>query len=260
MTLVRIPLVEKASGMTIADVLRRKPQVQTLSGDGVLMLCTHYRRVALCQWLNRLAVADMFVGLANSAWLYAHWLAGNDDAAKRTSRADPFFDAVAAVADAAATAIIAGSRTSWHQGREYEDDFCYARILQLLYVGKDADARVLLERWRIVSGGGESRFAVCEALLSGVPDDLQRPIDDLLEEIHAGVRERQAAESGDPDAAVTTERLSLEGIALIRISHRRKMAITVRHVLVPDLVVTSPAAPLPGPEAWKQVSDPRSLG
>ena len=71
MNLPRLPLVEKASGMTIADVLRRKPQIQTLSLDGVLMLCTHYRRVALCQWLSRLDIDGLFTGLANSGWLYA---------------------------------------------------------------------------------------------------------------------------------------------------------------------------------------------
>lgn len=258
MNLPRLPLVEKASGMTIADVLRRKPQIQTLSGDAVLILCTHYRRVALCQWLTRLDIDGLFTGLANSAWLYAHWLAGNDDAAKRTSRVDPFFDAVVSGAESAVMAIIVASRATWHQGREYEDDFCYARVLQLLALGKDAEVGPLLARWRVVSGGDEPRFAVCAGLLAKAPDEVRSAIEAVVDSILETVRERQSAESGDPDARVTTDRLSLEGLALIRLARRRGMNITLSHVQIPDPLPTATTALLPGPDAWRQVGDQRN--
>jgi hypothetical protein len=256
--LPRLPLVEKASGMTITDVLRRKPQIQTLSGDAVLMLCTHYRRVALCQWLSRLDFDGLFTGLANSGWLYAHWLAGNDDTAKRTSRVDPFFDAVVAGAEPAVMAIFSASRATWHQGREYEDDFCYARVLHHLAIGKDAEVGPLLVRWRAVSGGDEPRFAVCAGLLAKAPDEVHSAIEAVVEGILEAVRERQSAESGDPDTRVTTDRLSLEGLALLRIARRRGMHITLSHIQIPDPLPTSTAASLPGPDAWRQVSDPRN--
>jgi len=256
----RLSLVEKASGMTIADVLRRQPQMEKLSLDGVLMLCTHYRRVALCQWLVRLDVDGLFAGLANGAWLYGHWLAGNSDDAKRTSRLDPFFDAVVCGADEATQRIIAASRATWHQGREYEDDFCYARTLHACWSGHDDDAERQWARWRSVSGGGESRFVVCTALLARNAADLTDAVVLLLDEILAAIRERQAAESGDPDAAVTTDRLSLEGLALLRLAHRRGVPLSLSHVLLPDLLQLPPTVRLPDATAWRQVDDPRGLG
>jgi hypothetical protein len=256
--LPRLPLVEKASGMTIADVLRRKPRIQTLSLDGVLMLCTHYRRVALCQWLSRLDIDGLFTGLANSGWLYAHWLAGNDDTAKRTSRVDPFFDAVVAGAEQAVMATISASRATWHQDREYEDDFCYARALQQLYLGRDADVGPLLSRWKVVSGGDEARFAVCAGLLANAPEDVLSSIEAVVDSILDAVRKRQAEESGDPDAWVTTDRLSLEGLALLRLARRRSMDITLVHIQLPDPLLSATITSLPGPDAWRRVSDPRN--
>jgi len=184
----------------------------------------------------------------------------HSDDAKRTSRLDPFFDAVVCGADEATQRIIAASRATWHQGREYEDDFCYARTLHACWSGHHDDAERQWARWRSVSGGGESRFVVCTALLARNAADLTDAVVLLLDEILAAIRERQAAESGDPDAAVTTDRLSLEGLALLRLAHRRGVPLSLSHVLLPDLLQLPPTVRLPDATAWRQVDDPRGLG
>ncbi len=51
------------------------------------------------------------------------------DEEKITSEVKPSFDALGGGYFDAAQAIAARSRATWHQGREYEEDFLYAHFL-----------------------------------------------------------------------------------------------------------------------------------
>jgi Immunity protein 49 len=254
----KLSFVEKNSGMVIEELLLAGVDPQRARLSDILTLCMHYRRVGICRWLTLGDPELLFAQLANSAWVFAAWSSNHADPDKRTSKIDPLWDAVAAGATAAGKSIIAAARTTWNEGVEYEEDFCYARVIHHLVTNETSPIPDLLARWTKVSGGDEPRFAICRALHEQDDAGFTEAIGLLLDELLSAARTRQKG-STDQDAAVTTDRLSLEGIALIKIARQRGLTSAIDHRLVHAELLAPPTQPLPGPNDWKTIENHRDL-
>jgi hypothetical protein len=253
----KLAFVEKNSGMVIEEMLTGGTDPDGASLAQILELCLHYRRVGICRWFMRGDADALFTELANSAWVYDAWVQRHAPDTQCTSRCAPFIDAVVAGADAAAKALIAHQRKTWNEEREYEEDFYYARILHLLVGGPKAEIPVLLERWTSVSGGGEARHQICTALSVGDTNALDEGFAALLAEWEADAAGRRG--KGDPDAQVTTDRLWLEGLALVKIARQEGLDLQPSHPALHTALLVPPSQPLPGPDGWKSIESHRDL-
>ena len=187
-------------------------------------------------------------------------MANHPDDGKRTSQVAPYLDAIIAGAGRASDAITEHSRRTLHEGVEYEEDVLYARFLQSLPAGDGPLLQDLLARWQGLSGGVEPRFLICRALLQSDAEAFADGLTSLLEEALGEVRARQRSGSGDPDAAVSTDRLSLEGLALGKIATALGIPHRITHVLLPHELLMPPRRRLPGPDDWRTIENHRSLG
>jgi hypothetical protein len=143
-------------------------------------------------------------------------------------RDTPLLGALAAGHFALADAVAASSATQWQQGAEYEDEFLWARALQLLarappaspvalehalvaleQVGKEAYAsRVSLARALVAGDGAGFADAFAAACLD-----------------HGIVTEKRARSVSTPVTAFAPHRfLWLEGLALLRLAERAGIA------------------------------------
>jgi hypothetical protein len=247
----KLAFVEKNSGLLIEEMLQGGIDPDGADLEQILELCMHYRRVGICRWLTRGDADALFTELANSAWVFTAWLARHPADEQCTARLDPFLDAVAAGADQAASAIRRQARGTWNEDGEYEEDFCYARILQHLACSEVAEAAPLLERWSAVSGSGEPRHQVCAAILARDPEAFVEGLTLLLDQVAEEIGQRRG--KGDPDAAVTTDRLSLEGLALLKLARRHGITSTPTHLLIHAALLVPAARALPGADDWKTI-------
>ncbi len=253
----KLAFVEKNSGMLIEEMLTDGLDPAGANLAQILDLCLHYRRVGVCRWFMRGDADALFAELTNSAWVYGAWVKQHPADDQCTSHVAPFLDALVAGADAAAKDLIAHQRATWNEDTEYEEDFCYARILHLLVANDRAGIPALLTQWTVVSGGGEPRHRICTALLNGDVAGLDDGLAALLEEWEDEVAARR--NTGDPDAGVTTDRLWLEGLALLKLARRARLEPQLSHGALHTALLVPPSKPLPGPDDWKNIESHREL-
>ena len=131
--------------------------------------CFHYRQHGACTFLHTGNALKFFECMQRSAGCYLHMLKFEKDDEKRTSEAEPFFDALSAGLSDAAGEIAKLSRQSCNFDYEYEDDFLYVHFLMSLFfrqdVVDDKALKALLERYGEVLGDDLSaRFDICACI------------------------------------------------------------------------------------------------
>jgi hypothetical protein len=154
-----------------------------------------------------------------------------------SGRIDPIVDGIAA-GDREAVAWIGELAPAEKQGRsEYEDDYCYARLLLGLSaeggkdVSKDEALIPLVARYRQFEDG--PRVTACEAIIqrnsAGFHDSLLEVIAGF-QKYCAGLTERTEA------SAELTARCSIcvEGLALLRLADNRAMQTEIEYPLCPS--------------------------
>lgn len=199
-------------------------------------VCRGYAMVGACYLLQRSNQTTFRTWLALGAQAYAHWLSIAPSSRHTHAHAEPFLYAVLA-GDAALCALIHQRlRPDFNQGCEYEEDFAFARILQVLGCAADPlpEATRLLAFWRGISGGDEPEFAIAEALVARDGEALRSLLFDRLEARQTTRRREQREGSGNPDERLALGRIDLETAALLTIARDRLgMTLTIDHRLLP---------------------------
>lgn len=250
-----LPLIEKAAAIALRAMATDAKSLATMSATRMATMCSCYRRIGICRLLQRYEVETTARFLRMSAQAHAAWLAAVPAAKRQASRREPFLDAVVADGLAQCADIHRLTGSAWVPGGEYEEDFAYARILQVFCCQPqpEQEVRQLLDFWAGVSGGGELRYALCQALLDRDAAAAQDVLRSLLDERLAQVRTRQRDESGDADERATTDHLCLEAIAVAKLAKRcRGLEITLHHVQFRDELLAEFSLNLPA-DAWKNI-------
>jgi len=248
-----IPLIEKAAVIALRQTSRDAKSLATMTATHIANVCSNYRRIGVCRLLQRYEVDTTATFLALSAQAHAAWLAAVPLTRRLASRQEPFLDAVVADGTQQIADIYRLASPEWLQNCEYEEDFAYARILQVFMCSEqpDQDVRKLLDFWAGASGGGEVRFALCQALLERDGAGVQEGLLTVLDERLAQVRARQRDESGNPDERATTDHLCLEAIAVIKLAkQRRGLDLQVQHVQLRDELLATFSVTLPS-DVWQ---------
>jgi hypothetical protein len=154
-----------------------------------------------------------------------------------SSRSGALLDALAADAADLVGELVRAAAPDWRQGDEYEDDFCYQRLLGLLATGAPAaEIDALLTRFVGVADGDGARLAVCRALRDGDTAAFDTAFAELLllrdQEVEA---DKDLAE--ESVAAALGSQLFVEGIAVLKLAQLRGIRVAREYPGCPILAL-----------------------
>jgi hypothetical protein len=219
-----------------------------------------------CQNFRMASIGALFLGsepkvfrqmLHHSGRAYVHFLGYADPGTTLTSKAEPFFDAVAAGDFDGARLIARHSRRDWARGEEYEEDFLFVECLmqQFFLEGTPRAGEDLLERYETALQGSEdARLPVCKALLGGDADDFNASLAQYLSERGDLLAKLDEGGTLMEEESVTEGNLSVEGLALVRLAEHKGLKTERDYLHVPSLARKGGRVPFSA-EAWKKLWD-----
>jgi len=205
-------------------------------GDSYEKLSALYQGIAVCHLLQSGASEGYRENLLRSAHarrFYLSQLAAREitnDRRLALSRTEAFLDAVAAGNHRLAAEVGRLSVTEWHEGWEYEDDFCYYRCLHLLVDASPSQesAAVLARYEKVLDGEPEARFLALRALHDRSAEPFVENLVEFMQQRHLKAEERKEVLL-EPDFAAYTHWprtfISVEGVALISLARAAGMQI-----------------------------------
>jgi hypothetical protein len=189
------------------------------------------RRLGICHLLEEADGAAMADRLAASGRAYLAFLPRVRWGELRkpyelcASRADPFFDALAAGDVDGAAEIGRLSAPRWFDGDEYEEDFAWVRCLMaLLGDGKATSPDLeqhLATLHRSAAETDEQKVALCDALHSRSQDDLDEAFAAHARARQDAVREERKNPVVEPSWLATEAYVDVEALALVRLATLR---------------------------------------
>ena len=161
----------------------------------------------------------------------------DDDHHQSSGRYEPLVDAIAAGEFELARSIVALSPTAFREGREYEDDYCYAQLLHCMVRPEPPESEMppLLGRFEAYLNGQPSgRFSVCKALVERSQDDFDGGFESLLDERDSQIQADKERGQLEDVEVVAKRHIFVEGLALLRLcrSTRTPDGSRVSHVPV----------------------------
>lgn len=222
----------------------------------ILIFCGCFRRLGIVELFMSGLPEGLFENLSRSARAFLFYLEPLPDSAKVTSKAEPFFDAVASNDIAAARGIAERSRQSWNEGEEYEDDFLYVHILMERFaLGKEpAQLMGALRRYEEVLGSGDDpRLELCRALLSG-----EQPLFDAMLDMLIGDRMRSMQKKADegllsPNDSATVAHLWVELLAILKFAEKAGLKTSTEYPFAPSVARRVDRARPPSEGDWKNI-------
>jgi hypothetical protein len=223
-------------------------------GEVCVDTCAKLRAAAIIVLLTRAETDGFIYNLMRSARCRAGYLqrlrnAGVSGHHQASGRVAPLLDAIAANDFTVARQIAALSPTTWMQGHEYEDDFCYAQVLhQLVATPLDAAAlSALFVRWRAALGGDpDPRLDVAGSLTASDQAGFDSAFGDLLD-ARAEKIAADKARSQMEDALVISEReVYVEGLAILRLAERFGLRTEWEYRFCPSVARDALTTPFPG--------------
>ena len=234
---------------SFAAVTAERPVAER--GAALEEVSSYFQGLALCHLLETADVAQFRENLVRSGharrYFLRHSRAEGNDADRRLalSRTEAFLDAVAAADLPLAREIATLSVSAWNPDWEYEDDFCYYRVLHTLALDPGAAREpalgALLARFEAALEGDRSwRLALCEALV-------ERDASLFDDALRGFVGAEQEANDARRDALESYEFLfwprsfvSVEGLALLQLAALRGIETAEAYPLCPAIARLAP--------------------
>jgi hypothetical protein len=202
------------------------------STDGFVHSCTRAAR-ARRLYLRRLAEA----GIERAH----HRVAG---------RYEPLLDAVAAGDMQLVRDIEQLTPADFRPPDEYEDDYCYAQIVQRLCrdaVPEDELPPLLRRFEHYLDGDRNPRLQVCEALVERDSDAFVDAFADLLAEFEERIQANRARGQLEDVHVLAQRQVSVEGLAMLRLAERRGITTEREYQYCPSLARRPASYPCPDP-------------
>jgi hypothetical protein len=167
-----------------------------------------------------------------------------------SGRYEPLLDAVAAGDMPLVADIERLTPADFRPPDEYEDDYCYAQIVQRLCreTVPEEELPPLLERFRrYLDGDDNPRLPVCEALVARDERQFAEAFDDFLTGFEARIQ-KDIARGQLEDVHVLAQRhVSVEGLAILRLATRRGIPTEREYLYCPSLARRPASYPCPDP-------------
>ncbi|MFY0522372.1 Imm49 family immunity protein [Archangium gephyra] len=238
------------------DLVRLVPALQKGEpvGWAFARACRDYRARGCAAFFLTGRPDSLHLDLQRSGAAHASFFARAPEAEKVTSRADPFFDAVACGDRAAAERIARHSPSAPKLDQEHLEDFLYVRFLmERFFLGatEEASERLLGQLEEAAGEGAPSaRARVGHALFTGNAEAFRDSLLGLIGE-HRAWYETGLQRGRIPEEQWATEaHLFVEGLALVRLARGMGMATDEEYPLIPSLALTTPRLAYDA-EAWR---------
>lgn len=211
-------------------------------------------RALACYRLLKHGSSDSFYhNLIRSALTRRHYLRRCIEAGALTehfrgcSRYLALCDAITANDFALAQEIVDLSPTEFLQGHEYEDDYCYGRVLHLIVSGNVQTASSVLAQFsRYLEGEETGRYLVASALVAVDQTAFQkafaRLLDDRQLEIDADLQRHQM----ESPHIVVARRVFIEGLAILQLAERVGLRTEHEYRFCPSIARIAMVRPFPG--------------
>lgn len=226
------------------------------AGDLSLEVSYKLRTLAILALLGH-ASTDGFVHsctrAARARRLYLRRLveAGVDEAHHRVSGCyEPLLDAIAAGDLQLAGDIERLTPAEFRPPDEYEDDYCYAQIMQRLCRAQVPEDELppLLERFeRYLDGDANPRFQVCAALVTRDARAFADAFDVFLADVGQRIQKNIARGQLEDVHVLAQRHVSVEGLAMLRLADRRGIATEKEYEYCPSLARRPASYPCPDP-------------
>ena len=174
---------------------------------------------------------------------------------RRTSRAEPFFDAVACEDIEAARELSRLCPQEPYTSREYEEDFLFVRFLMdRFFLGRSAcEGQALLDRYeRALEGSTDTRLEVCRALAAVDCAEFDRALTLMMEEREVRFQKLREKESVAEEVLATEGYVSVEGLALVRLAVLQGMEPRGDFLFIPS-VARDKVRLRYRPDSWKHL-------
>lgn len=256
------PIAVKNSGIDLEELL---PQVLAAppTQRRYLTVCRLYRRIAVGTLLMDGDPAPFFAGLFKSGRAFLYCLKKLPADQKLTSSSEPFFDAVACRDRAGALEIAQQSNPRFMAGKEYEEDFLYARFFMTHFLlGAPATdvARDLATFGTFAAQSDDDRHALCEALFEKDQQKFDDAIAACLRKIQGDLDKAHREDRLDPDAASTTAIVSTEVLAWLEFAEQAGLQVQRQYPFAPPLARMFGRIAYPPPDSWQVPESYRSFG
>lgn len=165
-----------------------------------------------------------------------------------TGRSDPLVDCIATGQFDLALEISGLLPNAWRKGHEYEDDYCFGRLLQILcmpLVDKTL-AEPVIRQWETYLDDDDSpRLAVIQSLLNQDQDDFNERFQDLIFNYHAEIEKNKQRGQLEEPHVIAQRRVFVEGLAILRLAEKQGLATEREYDLCPFLARLPRTRPLP---------------
>ncbi|RKG86096.1 Imm49 family immunity protein [Corallococcus terminator] len=203
-----------------------------------LRLCQNFRIAGIGSLLMSGTSARLHECLHASARAFVHFASSVPEGQNLTSRAEPFFDAVACGDTEAARELARLSPRACDRNREYEEDFLFVRFLMdHFFLGLDArEGKALLKRYEeVLESSEDSRLAVCQALLVADEARFDEGLSRMMEAREVRFRKLREKESAAEEVLATEGYVSVEGLALVRLAVSKGLHPLEDHLFIPSV-------------------------
>jgi hypothetical protein len=139
------------------------------------------------------------------------------------------------------------SPTDFQKDHEYEDDYCYGRLLHLIVNGQEHKASEVLTQFEAyLEGSVNGRFQVVQALLTKSQQAFDVSFDSLLQDRQNEIdRNIERGEIESPHV-VAARRLFIEGLAILRLAESIGLKAEHEYVFCPSMARVPMVKPFPG--------------
>lgn len=172
-----------------------------------------------------------------------------DDHHRCSGRFEPLMDAIAADDFNLAMRIVELSPAEFREGHEYEDDYCYARILSrwIAKMPDDSETPGLIDRFgAYLEGKPNARLAVCRALAVKDQAAFDEAFANLLDERDLEIEAAKERGQLEEPQVVALRRVWVEGLAILRLAERRGLHTEQEYRYCPSLARQPMQKPFPG--------------
>lgn len=215
----------------IPMVINKQADFQT-----IFNCCKQYRLYGIASLFLSCDVPKFIMALHKSGQVYSVFLRQANDAEKITSKAGPFFDAIASGDSATAKEITINARKTWHKDVEYKDDFLYIFFLmKLFYLGyAENECESILKVYESMLVEDDPRLEYCQGLLHKDSEKCNESLRDILTNYESHYNELIRSESSLPEETATEGKLCVEGLALIKLAEIRGMSLDSDYLYIPS--------------------------
>lgn len=165
----------------------------------------------------------------------------------KVTRANGFFDSIAANQLDLGRRIIALGPQQRHDRFEYEEEYCYVRFLhELLQGGGQDEQNRLLDRWKtLLEKTTDARYDVCRALQGRDGEGFDGAFSRLSSDWTVEIEAQQRSLTRDEIEFAGARHVNVEGLALLRLAERVGITTRDEYEYCPREARAAMSAPFP---------------